>query len=85
MIIKRGIVVSHPGAMEWGVGKVVEVKDFRATIQFSDGVIRKIAASHYAALQSADAALFVEVPESLPVVKVRAVANKTKKNPQAIP
>ena len=27
MIIKRGNVVSHAGAIEWGVGKVVEVND----------------------------------------------------------
>ena len=36
MIIKRGKVVSHSGAIEWGVGKVVEVTTLKATIQFSD-------------------------------------------------
>ena len=59
MTIKRGIVVSHAGAIEWGVGKVVEVTAFKATIQFSDGIIRKIASSHYPILQPAD-------PASLP-------------------
>lgn len=79
MIIKRGVVVSHPGAMEWGVGKIMEVKDLKATIQFSDGIIRKIAASHYSSLQPADSALFIEIPESIPVVKVRATTSKAKK------
>lgn len=79
MIIKRGTVVSHPGAVEWGVGKVVEVQDLKATIQFSDGVIRKIAASHYASLLPGDSAAFVEIPENVPVVKVRTAIKKTKK------
>jgi hypothetical protein len=76
MIIKRGNVVSHSGAMEWGVGKVVEVSPFKATIQFSDGIIRKIASSHYTILQPADPAFFVPIPDSIPVVKVRATPKK---------
>lgn len=79
MIIKRGVVVSHPGALEWGVGKVVEVKDRKATIQFSDGIIRKIAASHYMTLQAADCASFVEIAESAPLVKARATGRKARK------
>jgi transcription elongation factor GreA-like protein len=79
MIIKRGIVVSHAGAMEWGVGKVMEVNDLKATIQFSDGIIRKIASSHYTILHPADSASFVSPADSTPVPKVRAVAKRVKK------
>ena len=53
MNIKRGAVVSHTGAHEWGTGKVLEVTELKATIQFSDGIIRKIASSHYEILQPA--------------------------------
>lgn len=59
MKIKRGNVVSHTGAHEWGAGKVLEVTDLKATIQFSDGIIRKIASSHYSILQPAARASFV--------------------------
>jgi len=83
MTIKRGNVVSHSGAIEWGVGKVVEVTDLRATIQFSDGIIRKIASSHYTILQPADPASFVPIPGSVPVVKVRALPKKPKKVKEA--
>lgn len=76
MIIKRGNVVSHSGAMEWGVGKVVEVTPLKATIQFSDGIIRKIASTHYTILQPADASSFVPITESIPVVKARATPRK---------
>ena len=76
MIIKRGNVVSHSGAMEWGTGKVVEVSPLKATIQFSDGIIRKIASSHYTILQPADPSSFVPIPDSIPVVKVRATPKK---------
>jgi hypothetical protein len=79
MIIKRGTVVSHTGAIEWGVGKIMEVAAHRATIQFSDGIIRKIASSHYTILQPGDPASFVPLPESVPVVKVRATPKRTKK------
>jgi len=79
MIIKRGNVVSHSGAIEWGTGKVVEVSALKATIQFSDGVIRKIASSHYTILQPADPASFVPAAETVPVAKVRAVAKRVAK------
>lgn len=59
MNIKRGAVVSHTGANEWGTGKVLEVTDLKATIQFSDGIIRKIASSHYEILQPAARSSFV--------------------------
>lgn len=79
MTIKRGNVVSHPGAIEWGVGKVVEVNSLKATIQFSDGIVRKIACSHFANLQPADPASFIPIPDSIPVVKVRTAVKREKK------
>jgi hypothetical protein len=79
MTIKRGTVVCHAGAIEWGVGKVVEVNTLKATIQFSDGIIRKIASSHYTILQPADPACFVPIPDSVPVVKARATPKSQKK------
>jgi transcription elongation factor GreA-like protein len=79
MIIKRGNVVSHSGGVEWGAGKVMEVTALKATIQFSDGIIRKIASSHYTVLQPADSALFVSPADSVPVAKVRATAKRVKK------
>jgi hypothetical protein len=78
MTIKRGNVVSHAGAIEWGVGKVVEVTPLKATIQFSDGVIRKIASSHYTILHPADSALFLPPAESAPAAKVRATPKRQK-------
>ena len=83
MIIKRGTVVSHAGAIEWGVGKVMEVVTLKATIQFSDGIIRKIASSHYTILQPADPALFVSPAASVPAPKVSA-AKRVKKVKEAV-
>lgn len=79
MIIKRGNVVSHSGAIEWGAGKVMEVSPLKATIQFSDGIIRKIASSHYTVLQPADPDSYVPIPDRVPVVKVRATPKREKK------
>lgn len=84
MIIKRGSLVSHGGAMQWGVGKVIELAELKATIQFSDGVVRKIASSHYSVLQAGDPAAFVPVPESVVAVKVRAVRKKKEVILQAV-
>ncbi|MFA7059641.1 MAG: hypothetical protein WC156_02335 [Pedobacter sp.] len=84
MTIKRGNVVSHAGAIEWGSGKVVEVNGFKATIQFSDGIIRKIASSHYTILQPADPASFVSSVEIVPTPKVRAVIKRVKKVKQPV-
>ena len=68
MKIRRGSVASHTGAHEWGAGKVLEVTDVKATIQFSDGITRKIAASHFTTLQPAARTLFVahsgEIPDT---------------------
>ncbi|MGA7827525.1 MAG: DUF3553 domain-containing protein [Geobacteraceae bacterium] len=84
MNLKRGIVVSHSGMTEWGAGMVVAVADGKATIQFSDGIVRKIAASHYTTLQPADPAAYVPPPENAPVVKkVRAVRKSVKKLKEA--
>lgn len=83
MIIKRGNVVNHTGAVEWGVGKVVEVNALKATIQFSDGITRKIASSHYTVLQPGDPAAFVDTPDSVPAAKVRVAAKRTKKVKEA--
>lgn len=79
MNIKRGIVVNHSGAAEWGVGKVIEVTELRATIQFSDGITRKISASHYTTLQPADSALFIPIVGADPAIKVRTTAKRVKK------
>ncbi|QWV98492.1 DUF3553 domain-containing protein [Geomonas nitrogeniifigens] len=58
MIVKRGSVVSHAMAQQWGIGKVVEVDDIRATIRFSDGMVRKIISSHFNDLHPADPASY---------------------------
>jgi len=82
MIVKRGSVVSHTVAQEWGIGKVVEVNDIRATIQFSDGMIRKITSSHFTSLQPADPASYLPPVEKVPAAKTRApraVSTKPKK------
>ena len=79
MDIKCGSVVSHPGAVSWGVGKVLEVERLKATIQFSDGIIRKIASSHYTLLQPANPASFVLIPCSEPVVAPRVTPKRKKK------
>ena len=73
MIVKRGSVVSHMVAQEWGIGKVVEVNDVRATIQFNDGMIRKITSSHFMDLQPADPSSYLPPSEKVPVAKVKAV------------
>jgi len=76
MVIKRGNVVSHAVAVEWGIGKVMEVTAIRATIEFTDGVVRKIVSSHYPSLVQADPASFVSKPAIVPVAKVRATRAK---------
>jgi hypothetical protein len=79
MTIKCGNVVSHPGAVAWGVGKVLEVAPLKATIQFSDGITRKIASSHYSLLQPANPGSFVPIPHSSPVTEARPVPKRKKK------
>jgi len=79
MIIKTGIIVSHTGALEWGAGKVKEVTGAKATIDFSDGISRKIAASHFNILQPAAADSYSPPPQAEPVVKARAPRTVKKK------
>lgn len=79
MIIKRGSVVSHPGAVEWGVGKVMEVLPLKATIHFSDGIIRKIASSHYSVLQPGDPDSLISMPVNVPGMKVKTPPKRQKK------
>jgi uncharacterized protein DUF3553 len=78
MTIKTGSIVSHAGALQWGAGKVLEVTATKVTIQFSDGMKRKVAASHFSTLQPADAALYVPPAAAPPVVLAARKARKTK-------
>jgi len=79
MIIKRGIVVSHAGALEWGAGKILEVTALKATIQFSDGVVRKIASSHFTTLQAVDASSYVPLLDKIPAEKAKSAPRKPRK------
>jgi len=79
MIIKAGNIVSHTGGVEWGVGKVLEVTAAMATIQFSDGKNRKIAASHFTTLQPAAAGSFMPPPVAAPLVKALRTGRVAKK------
>ena len=79
MIIKTGVLVSHTGACTWGVGKVVEVANLKATIQFSDGITRKIASTHYATLQPGDPAAYVPASEGALAEKAKAAPRKPRK------
>jgi hypothetical protein len=79
MTIKAGNIVSHAGALEWGAGKVLEVTAAMATIQFSDGKNRKIAASHFTTLQPAAASSYLPPPESTPAVKANRAPRTAKK------
>ncbi|MBI5656406.1 MAG: DUF3553 domain-containing protein [Geobacter sp.] len=62
MTFKPGNIVSHSEAQEWGAGKVLEVTINRVTIQFSDGISRKIAASHYTCLVPASESAYLPPP-----------------------
>jgi hypothetical protein len=79
MIIKAGNIVSHTGAVKWGAGKVLEVTATMATIQFSDGQSRKIAASHFITLVPAAAASFVPPPEVAPAPQILKSSRSAKK------
>jgi hypothetical protein len=81
MIVKCGCVVSHSVATEWGIGKVIELNALKATIQFNDGLIRKIISSHFVDLQPADPACYVP-PAKLPLAgtsSIKAAPKKAKK------
>lgn len=79
MSIKRGDIVSHSEAMSWGVGKVVEATTQRISIQFNDGVIRKIACSHFQNLKRAEPALFLPIPAAVPKAATKAASPRQKK------
>ncbi len=66
MTIVPGIVVKHQSAPQWGAGKVVEVTLTMATIEFSDGKSRKIAASHFGDLLLSDQSYWVPLPNKEP-------------------
>jgi len=66
MSIKRGDMVSHATAAEWGVGRVTETSPIRIAIQFHDGVTRKIASSHFKLLLPAEAGSFPPFPDDFP-------------------
>jgi len=66
MTIVPGIVVKHQCAPEWGAGKVVAVTLTIATIEFSDGKSRKIAASHFCDLLPSDRSSWVPLPQNAP-------------------
>jgi hypothetical protein len=66
MTIVPGIVVKHQSAPEWGAGKVVAVTLTMATIEFSDGKCRKIAASHFFDLTPSDHLSWVPLPNEVP-------------------
>lgn len=53
MNFKIGNIVSHSGGPGWGAGKVLEVTAGSVMIQFSDGINRKIASSHFTTLEPA--------------------------------
>lgn len=76
MVLKTGNIVSHAGALEWGAGKVLEVTATLATIQFSDGKNRKIAASHFAVLQPATPGSFTPPPDMPIEAKTKAKTSK---------
>lgn len=79
MTIKVGTIVSHENAMEWGVGKVLEVTSTLVLIQFSDGKNRKIANSHFCSLKPASADLYVPPSPAIPAAKVPRSPGKAKK------
>ncbi|MBJ6802550.1 DUF3553 domain-containing protein [Geomonas propionica] len=79
MSIKRGDVISHCGASQWGVGKVTEVCATWVAIHFNDGIVRKIVSSHLEDLHPADPKSFV--PQAVVEQKLphRALVPKEKK------
>lgn len=82
MSIRKGDVVRHSTAVEWGVGKVVEVSAYRVSIQFNDGTTRKIACSHFTSLLPAAPGSFI--PPLPPNEKPAAKAPAKKKKAAAV-
>jgi hypothetical protein len=79
MNIKRGVLVNHASGNSWGVGKVMEVSLLKATIQFSDGITRMIASSHYNTLEPAEPGSFIPTPDNIAPAKIRATVKRVKK------
>lgn len=69
MALKRGDVVSHCAAVQWGVGKVIEIGHTQASIHFMDGMVRKISSSHFSSLLPAAPASFIPPPLAGPETK----------------
>ena len=78
MSIRRGDVVSHSGAVQWGVGKVIEVGPYRVSIQFNDGCTRKIACSHFTSLLPAEPSLFIPALPPVPKAATKAAPKQKK-------
>ena len=78
MTIKTGSIVSHAGALEWGVGKVLEVTATMVTIHFSDGKNRKIASSHFTDLHPASAASYTPPLETVMKVETARASRAVK-------
>lgn len=78
MSIKRGDVVCHSKASQWGVGKVVEVTPYSVSVHFNDGITRKIVSSHFGCLLPAQPALFLPSPEAV-VVTTKASPKGSRK------
>lgn len=79
MSVRRGDVVTHSEAMGWGAGKVIDVTAQRVSIQFNDGITRKIACSHLQYLLPAEAALFLPVLETDAGAAPKTKASSTRK------
>lgn len=79
MTIKAGNIVSHLVVPEWGAGKVLEVTAAMATIHFSDGRNRKIAASHYSSLLPAPEDAYIPPAEHAQVVPVLPPSRQPRK------
>lgn len=79
MALRVGNIISHTGGLQWGSGKVLEVTERSAMIQFSDGTNRRIAASHFIALEPAAPASFSPPPEVPVVPKATRTPRITKK------
>ncbi|MBU5612826.1 DUF3553 domain-containing protein [Geomonas azotofigens] len=82
MSIKRGDVVSHCGASQWGVGKVNEICPTWVAIHFNDGIVRKIASSHLGDLHPADPRAFLPVAAVEQKPAQRTTLPKEKKAPR---
>lgn len=71
MSIKRGDVICHSKASEWGVGKVVEVTPDKVAVHFNDGITRKILNSHVDCLLPASPSLYLPVPDIVQKVETK--------------